>query len=96
MVERESVTDALRAHDREARRVDEAEVLVAVLTQQPERPRFGLVLDEDPFDPPRLLEVAQVFAAPTPSTATRRERAMRARGRSAVQSEAPSRSESAR
>src|SRR5206468_1909015 len=55
-VEREGMANALAAHHGEARRVDEAEVLVGVLTQQPERPCFGLLLYEYPFEPPRLLE----------------------------------------
>jgi hypothetical protein len=50
MVEREGMADALRAHDGEARGVDEAEILVGVLTQQTERPCFGLVMDEDPLE----------------------------------------------
>src|SRR6266481_9018814 len=59
MVEREGMAELLRAHDGEARRVDEAEVLVGVLTQQPERPCFGLLIDEDALEPPRLLEVVE-------------------------------------
>jgi hypothetical protein len=44
-VERERMADALRAHDGEAGRVDEAEVLVGVLPQQTECTCFGLVMD---------------------------------------------------
>jgi len=58
-VERKGVADPLRAHHREARRVDEAEVLVGVLTKQAVRPRFGLLLDEDPLEAPRFLEAIE-------------------------------------
>src|SRR5262249_28512749 len=58
-VEREGMADPLRAHDGEARRVDEAEVLVGVLPQQTERPSFGLVMDEYPVEPLRILEVVE-------------------------------------
>jgi hypothetical protein len=59
MVEREGMADALRAHDGEARGVDEAEILVGVLTQQTERSCFGLVMDEDPLEALRVLEVIE-------------------------------------
>jgi hypothetical protein len=58
-VEREGMSNPLRAHDGEARRVDETEVLVGVLTQQPEGPRLGLLADEDPLESARLLEVVE-------------------------------------
>src|SRR5262249_981637 len=55
----EGMADPLRAHDGEARRVDEAEVLVGVLPQQTERPCFGLVMDEYLVEPLRILEVVE-------------------------------------
>ena len=59
MVEREGMPDTLRAHDGEARRVDEGEVLVRVLTQQTERPCFGLAMDEYLLEPLRIFEVVE-------------------------------------